>query len=267
MLHAARIYLALIGAALRTEAQYRANLMIMIIGGLAYQGLGLAFVGVVVGHFGAIGGWPLADVAFLYGLRLVAHGLWVLPFGQLTSLDTVINNSSFDIYLVRPANPLLQHITRRINLQSFGDLIGGVALLGFASAKVDVDWSPGSVAFMILAVVGGALVEVSAQLAISSLSFTFVSTRAMRTSMDTVFNTFGNYPLTIFPAATRFAATFCIPMAFVAYFPASVLLRRTSELSVATPVAYLSPVVGVVLFVGAYRLWMRQTAKYSSSGN
>jgi ABC-2 type transport system permease protein len=262
-----RLYGTLVGAGLRAETQYRGNLLVMLLAGMAYQGLGLAFVWVVVDRFGAIGTWTLDEVFFLYALRLTAHGLWVVPFSQLNQLDLIVREGEFDRFLVRPLNPLVQVLTRRVGLMQAGDLVGGLLLLAYATTRVDIDWSPVSVGFLLLTVIGGALVEVAIQLGLSGLTFRLLSTRMLRIQVDIVFGTFGNYPLKIFPSVARFVFTFMLPMAFVAYFPASVLLDRTGELAVPAWVAYSSPLVGAMLFTIAYLFWSRQTSHYTSSGH
>ncbi len=262
-----RAYPLLLGAALRGELQYRGNFLILLVGGVCYQGVGLAFLWAVLDRFGTLGGWSLGELAFLYGIRLTAHGLWVLPFGQLINFDAVVREGEFDRYLVRPVHPLLQLITRRLDLTSAGDLQAGVVLLVVASLLVPVDWSPLAVAYLLLAVVGGALVELAVQLASSALAFRFLSTVALRIAADDVFNTFGNYPMKIFGPAARFGLTFVLPVAFVAYLPATVLLGRTGELTVPPWLAWLAPAVGALLLAGAVRFWNRQARYYVSSGH
>ncbi len=262
-----RIYRALIGAAMRSELQYRTNLIMQTIGGVAFQGIGFAFIWVVVNRFGAISGWSIGDIAFLYGMRLTAHGLWTVPFSQLVYVEAVIRNAEFDRYLVRPVNPFIQLVCRRVMFQTLGDLAGGVALLGSAATLVNVDWSPLAVCYLVLALAGGALVEVSVNMTVTTLAFRFTRIYALRLLVDDIFNTFGSYPMRILPSAARFGLTFVLPLAFVAYFPASVLLHRTGQLSVPAGLAWCAPVVGIALFVGAYKFWMLQTKHYSSSGH
>jgi len=262
-----RAYRILLGAAVRAELQYRANFLINVIGGICYQGVGLAFIWAVLSQFGTIGGWSLREVAFLYAIRLTAHGLWIVPFGQLISVDEVVRQGEYDRYLVRPANPLVQLITRRIHLTASGDLLGGLLLLAIASTQAPVAWSPGAVAFLLLAVVGGAMVELSLQLAASAMTFRLLSTMSLKFGIDAVFNEVGSYPLKIFGGAARFGLTFVFPLAFVAYLPSTVLLDRTGELAVPAWLAWGSPVVGGVLLAGAYLFWSRQSRHYKSSGH
>lgn len=263
-----RLYAALMGASLRSEAQYRANLLVQMLGAIAHQTAGFAFIWVVIERFGVIGGWTLAEIAFLYGMRLTAHGLFTFVASPvINAMDVVLREGEFDRYLVRPLNPFLQLVTRRFTLLAVGDLGGGIALLATAATLVDVDWSPSAVGYLVLAVVGGAMVEGAIQVAISGLSFRLLSTESFRFGMDAVLTTFGGYPLTIFPAAARFGLTFVIPLAFLAYFPASVLLDRTGELAVPPWIAALAPLAGAVLLGAGYVFWRHQTRHYSSSGH
>lgn len=261
-----RVTAALSRAAVRSELQYRANFL-MVTAGLAYQGAGFAVIWVLLERFDVIAGWTLGEVAFLYGLRLTAHGLWVIPFNRLLFLDELVREAEFDRFLVRPFNPLLQLMTSRFWLGNFGDIIGGTIILSVAASLVDVDWSPAAVGYLILAVIGGALLESSLQLACASLNFRLLSARAFQVTIDNVFSTFGNYPMRIFGDATRTVLTFVIPLAFMAYLPATVLLDRTDELSISPWFAYLAPLVGGVWFVAAYRVWIWQMRSYSSAGH
>ncbi|MFF3377828.1 ABC transporter permease [Streptomyces sp. NPDC002680] len=262
-----RTYRLLVVAAFRAEFQYRSNLLINIIGGLFYQGVGLAFIWSVLERFGTIGGWGLDEIALLYGMRLMAHSLWVVPGNQLIFVDDVIVEGEYDRYLVRPAPPLVQLLGRRLRLSALGDLIGGVALLAIALNQAPVDWSPAAVAFLVLAILGGALVEGALHLAASGLAFKMKRTMPIKLAIDMVFNDFGNYPLKIFGPAARFGLTFLFPLAFVAYLPVTMLLNREEELAVPSWLGWGAPAAGVPLLYAAYRFWVWQSTYYESSGH
>jgi ABC-2 type transport system permease protein len=88
---------------------------------------------------------------------------------------------------------------------------------------------------------------------ISAVAFRTLSVRSLRVFIDGIFTTIGRYPLTILSAVTNLLLTFVLPLAFVACFPATVLLRRTGELSVPPALAAAAPAVGFALFGGV--LW------------
>lgn len=261
-----RIAATLAMAALRSELQYRGNFFMMS-AGVVYQCTGFAFIWTVLSRFGSIGGWNLGEVAFLFGMRLCAHGLWVAPFHRLADLDAMVQGGEVDRFLVRPLNPLVQLLTSKLWLGSFGDIVGGVIILCAASTVVDIRWSPGTVCYLAFALVGGALMEVAVQLAAAGLTFRLLSTKALRQMIDEVFNTFGSYPLKIYGARGQLLLTFVLPVAFVAYLPATVLLGRTDELQVAAVIAYAAPLAGAGAFWLAYRFWRRQLRHYQSAGH
>jgi ABC-2 type transport system permease protein len=267
MAQALRLYGALAGAGLRAALQYRVNFVIWIVMGLVFQLTGFVFIWVVLTRFQAIAGWTLGEVAFLYGLRLLGHGTYLLTFGRLIFTEHLIRNADFDRFLVRPAPVLLQAMTREFPVNAIGDFGGGAVLFVAASRLTGVDWSPPALAYLVLTVLGAALIETGIALAIVSSNFRFLSSRALLRIVDDVFSNFGNYPIRIFGGLLQYILTFALPVAFIAYLPATVLLGRTGELVVHPAFAYLAPVAGVVVFGLAYLVWRSEMRHYQSSGH
>ncbi len=237
------------------------------VGAIFYEAMSLAFVGVIVHAFGSIGGWSLAEVAFVYGIRAMGHALHGLVSGQLWSTDLVVRQGEFDRYLVRPVNPLIQLLTRSFQVTAVGDIIFGVAVLAVTAVATSISWSIGSVAYLLAAVVGSALVESAVMLATASLSFRLFAATSIARVADNIFVTFGPYPLSVLPRAVSYLLTFVLPLAFAAFFPAAILLGRTDDLFVPEWLAAASPAVGAVLYVGAVALFHRQMRYYSSPGH
>lgn len=243
---------------MRSAMQYRANALIGVATGAVYQGSGFAFIWVIMHTFPSLAGWTLEEVAFLYGLRLTAHALWLIPFSSLIGIEWLVREGEFDRFLLRPLNPLVQLMTKRMGVGQVGDLLVGVVLLVVAGRT----WTFGSVAFCVVAIIGGALVEAAVFLALASTSLRMMDTFALRVFVDDVFSRFGSYPMKIFGGVTEWLLTFVLPVAFVAYIPAGVLLGRD-----VTSLAYLSPLLGVGLFALAYLIWKQQLRHYQSVGH
>ncbi|WP_380280727.1 ABC transporter permease [Kitasatospora purpeofusca] len=259
-------YGLLMRAAVKSQLQYRGNLLFGLAGGAAFQGVGLAFIWVVATRFGAVGGWSMTEICLLYGMRLTSHGLWVVPGNQLYFLDVTIQTGEFDRYLVRPTGVLPQLLARGIHLPVFGDLVTGLVILTGAAWQLGVPHSAAGVLYLVLALVGGAMVEGAFQIGISAMCFRTLSNRSLRVLVDSVMNSFGGYPLKVFPGPARFVLTFLVPVAFVAYLPAGVLLGRAGDLHVPLWAACAAPGAGPLLLWLAHRLWRAQSAHYSSSG-
>lgn len=262
-----RTYAILLGATWRSMRVHRANLVLTFLGSAALQGTQLAFIGVLLGAFGTIAGWEVAEVAFLYGLRLTAHGVCTINFGQHRASAQVVRDGDWDRYLLRPAPALMQLLTRFFNPGTLGDLVLGLAILVAAGSQVEIAWSPWTVAYVAVAAIGGGLVEAGLQIGISGLDFWMGPTTRVKDTIDRVLTDFGAYPMTIFGTAGTWLLTFLLPLAFMAYMPATVVLGNTEELVVPLLLAQLSPLVGPVVLVAGVLVFRRLARHYASPGH
>ena len=264
---ALRQYAVLLRIGLASAVQYRADFVVTAVAAICYEAVSLAFVGVIVYAFGSIGGWSLVEVAFVYGIRSMGHALHGLLSGQLWSTDGVVREGEFDRYLLRPVNPLIQLLTRRFQVTAVGDIVFGLVILTVTAVAAPVAWSVGSVTFLLAAVVGSAFLESAVMLTIASSTFRLLVSSPLLQMADTVFVTFGPYPLSVLPRTVAHLLTFVLPLAYAAFFPAAVLLQRTSELFVPTWLAVASPAIGLLLYTAAVVLFHRQMRHYSSPGH
>jgi ABC-2 type transport system permease protein len=262
-----RVYLMLRAASLRGALQYRGNIAVMVLAGFVYQGSGFAFVWVLLHTFGTVAGWGLGEIAFLYGMRLLAHAVWLVALDGVTQIDSAVRDGRFEGMLLRPVNTLSLLATNTRSLLPFGDLSVAVLVFGIAVVVADVDWSPAAVLFLVFAVVGGALIEASATVAIAGLSVRIVDVWALRMVTYDAIDTLSSYPLNVFGGAVQRLLTYALPVAFVAFLPASLVLGRTGQLAVPAALGYATPVVGIGLFSLAYRFWRRQLRHYQGVGH
>ncbi|HEX7171170.1 MAG TPA: ABC-2 family transporter protein [Candidatus Limnocylindria bacterium] len=254
-------------AGLRGALQYRTDTLIVIVMALVFQGTGFAFAWVILTRFEAIGGWSLGDIAFLYGLRLMVHAVAGVLAGPFFGLEWQVRTGQFDRYLVRPASPLLQFMTQSVQVSVLGDLLGGLAIFAAATALTEVAWTPLAIGYLLLAILGGALVELATRVLIGALTFKTLSSAPLMFLSDSVFSTYGNYPMSIFGSVLAWTFTFLLPLAFVAYLPATVLLNRAAELQVTPLLAYAAPLAGVIWLAVAIRLFNSQLGNYQSAGH
>lgn len=262
-----RTYVVLVQGTWRSMRVHRMNLVMMFLGSAAIQGTQLAFIGVLLGTFGAIAGWSVGEVAFLYGLRLTAHGVCTINFGQHRGSAHAIRNGDWDRYLLRPAGPLMQMLTRHFNPGTIGDLALGLIILLTASSLIDLRWTPGLALYLVLAALSGGLVEAGLQIALSGLDFRWGPITRVKDLIDRVLTDFGAYPMTIFGTAGAWLLTAAIPLAFMAYLPSTVILEHTEELVVPVWVAQLSPLAGPVFLALGIALFRYLSRYYASPGH
>lgn len=250
----------------RARMEYRADFAILVFYGVIFQVVALAFVWIVVSRFHGIQSWSLHEILFIVGIRLIAHGLWEPIFDNLPWVTEMVRDAWFDRILIRPMNSLLQVLTHTLLANGFGDLLLGCAVFWIGQRGIGIHWSPISISFLALVIAGGILLEAAFYLAIASLSFWVVRTQALAWWADDAINTFGNYPISVFPLGARFVFTFVFPTAFLSFFPATAILGRSSDAPFSPALAYGAPLIGLGFFVTAYRVWNMGLRHHQSTG-
>ncbi|WP_233221214.1 ABC transporter permease [Streptomyces carminius] len=240
---------------LRAQLEYRAEFLMSIGFGIAWQSSVIVFATVLLQRFPGMGGWSSADVLLIVGTRMLAHALYVLFFGRTHRLPFLVQEGLIDACLLRPMPVFRQVQLAVFPTHGLGDLLVGATMFAFAVQQAAEPWTAGRAAFLAAAVVGGMLVESAVFIALSSAALRFPATFYWSTWVDELMATFGSYPLSILPRAVGAVFTFVLPLAFIAYFPAGVLTGHGSALGVPLWLAAASPLVGLAAFVAARLLW------------
>jgi ABC-2 type transport system permease protein len=214
-----------------------------------------------------MGGWNLQEMFFLFSLRLVAHGLFLVFFGNFQFLSAYVIEGDFDRFLLRPLNPLLHIVVAEYNPATLGDFTLGIVCFALSVQSIPIAWTPLAVLFLILVILGGAAVEIAIYLFINTFTFWIMNAQYLRHIMATFGDQAVLYPLTIFNRGLQFVLTFLVPVAFMGYYPASALLNRAGEVPFHPVLAYLTPLAGGVSLALAYAFWQAGLNRYQSTGS
>jgi len=183
-------------------------------------------------------GYELGDVALLYGIVAVAHGLAVFVAGGMTHLSRVIHDGELDALIAQPKPTLLYAVGLRSQPSGLGDIVSGLAMI-VLSGRVGLLGVP----LVIAAGVAGAVVLVSTAVVLHSAAFWLGRTESASRQLYEVTLMFSLYPDTLFTGPLRWILFTIIPAGFVGYLPAE-LIRA--------PSAWIA--LGIGLGVSAYAL-------------
>jgi len=266
--HTLRVVRKVSALNLRARMEYRTDFFISLLFGVIWQTSTLMFASVLLTRFkSGLGTFPAAGVLLIIGMRLLSHGLYVLLFSNLGWLPSLVDEGRVDGYFLRPVPIFTQLLISQFNVNAIGDLAVGASTLGFAVVFMHAHWTFGKGLYVAAAIVGGLLIEAALQLMLACLLLRSPGSRVLGSWVDELISTFGNYPLSIL--RSRFVEglfTFVLPLAFVAYFPAEVVLGIAPEHGAMSIVVHWSPVLGVVLFMVARRVWAYSLRHYHSAG-
>lgn len=78
---------------------------------------------------------------------------------------------------------------------------------------------------------------------------------------------FAGYPVSLFQKPIQILMIYIVPFAFVNYFPSQYLLRKEDMQLYPEVFLYLTPIIGIGMYIGAYFFWRYSIRFYKSSGN
>jgi ABC-2 type transport system permease protein len=260
------LYVRLIGARVRSQLQYRTSFALDVVSTMLVSMLDFAVVLVLFHNVPQLGGWSLHEVALLYGIAGIAFATSDMVVGQLDGLAQMVRDGSFDLLLVRPRGTLLQVVTSDFALRRLGRILQATAVLVWALANVGIDWTPGRVVMLPVAIVCGTVIFASAWVVFSCVIFLVVDGREFTNAITYGGSAMTQYPMTVYGPWLRRLLGFLVPLAFVAFEPALYLLDKPDPFGLPDAVRLASPLVAVASVCVAGLIWQAAVRRYRSAG-
>lgn len=243
----------------KTLVAYRADTIIAVIAGILAQGSTLIFLTVIFKRIPMLAGWDYNELVFMFGLAATGRALNQTFFNAPFMLTGNIRNGRMDMMMVRPVGVLFQTIGYSQELNGVGQLITGIAIMGYAASRLDMSWTILNVLYVVIALLCSALIQFSILLTISVLTFWFQEIRSLIYPVTWLYD-FTRYPMQIFHPILRGLLTYIIPYSLASFYPAAYLLRPEQYGWAAWGV----PAVTMVVVMGAYFIWSQGLRRYSS---
>jgi len=262
-----RAFLMLAGMWTRVSWSYRTSFAVLTFASLVTTFLDFAAILVMFANVPALGGFGLAEIAFLYGTTSVSAGLADLVVGNVERLGQRIRLGSFDAMMVRPVGVLAQVCADQFAMRRLGRVIQGAAVLGWALAVVDVDWSVVRLVVLASMLVCGALIFTAFFVLGASFQFVSIDGSEVANAFTYGGHTLVQYPLTIYPRHLVTVLTFVLPVAFVNWYPALFVLGRPDPFGLPGWLRFASPLVALLLCALAGLAWRTGVRHYRSTGS
>ena len=229
-----RFAAALIGTSMRSAMAERGSFIMRVALMAVNNAIFFTFWIVLLSRVPAVRGYEIGDVAVLYGIVAVAHGLAWFFAGGIQFLSRLIHDGELDALLAQPKPTLLYAIGLRSQPSGLGDILSGLVMIAL-SGRVGVMGIP----IVLAAGVAGALVLVATAVLLHSAAFWLGRTESASRQLYECTLMFSLYPDTLFTGPIRWVLFTVIPAGFVGYLPAR-LIRAPSAgtaLAIAAAVA------------------------------
>jgi ABC-2 type transport system permease protein len=260
-----RVFGEFVRLRLKERMEYRAAYVIGIVAQIFGYGAQFVVLWLLLNRFGAIAGWTWPQVAFLYSFELVTYALGAaLTFSPMTDLERMVRDGTFDGVLVRPTNPYVYLTARMYNVGYVAHVLLSAGVLIWAATQLDLAWNALSLTYLAASIVSAALIQMAALTFIGGWAFSLGRVGFLFT-LHYQLKDFVLYPISVYGASIQVLLTVIVPFAFINFYPASAILSKTGGLFPGW-IGWLAPIVGPLLFFGAYRFWFRGVNSYQGAG-
>lgn len=252
----------------RSWFQYRVDAFLRSLAVFMREATSIIVIYFTLLKFDSLNGWNIHEMCFLFSLVYVTYGIMIIFFTGLRDFGNTVRDGSFDRYILRPRGLLYQLIFANADwFAAVGHGGLGILLFLISASKIGVIWTPVRVIYYIFTITGGVLIQGAIFLFLATLNIYLLETNKLKEVFYWNTRKFAGYPISIFHKAIQFVMTFIVPFAFVNYFPAQYLLRKEDMANYPEIFMYITPLVGLVLYILAYLFWRSSIKHYKSSGN
>lgn len=255
------LFLKLFHYSLARDMLYPANFFAEVVLSFLHIGVYFFTVTVIFSQISELAGWSKNEVMLLLGMMFFFRGIFLILFRNgLSEIADLIYLGNLDLILVKPISPIFLIGLFRIDFTAFPETLYGLVLIILSlvnSGYVVVNFS------LLMALLVGAcgiIVIFSVYLSLMSIYFW-----TLESNIEYLFSSLrivGQYPLDIFSGLTKVFFTWFLPLSFLSYFPAKIILGKITELELV-----LIFIVTVIFALLSGKVWSFGLRSYTSASS
>ncbi len=255
-----RIFLTLFKASFRSEAQYRFDFFINILGNIAIVGDFLITVFILM-RFKNINGWLLQEISLMYAITEFGFGVYRFIGDGFNNFEILVLSGKFDTLLIRPASALVQVMLQKVDLKRIGMVVQAsvVGIWGLQKCSFIDNSFYLYLPFLLIASV---VVNTQIGIILAAVAFWTGKNEDIVVLGHYSSRTAAQYPATIYNKLFSSVLTFIIPFFSVSYYPLVYYTGRSEN------ILYLfAPLLAVAVMTPiTYFIWSSGIKRYSSTG-
>lgn len=243
----------------KSRLEYRGAFLVDIFAMMLTYTSVYATIWVLLLKFNSLGGWDWPELALLLSYQLFTYSIGAsFSFVQFRNMEELVRLGQFDALLVKPFSPWAYMTFSGLNIGYTGHIIVAVGLMVWAIGQVDVAWNPGLVLYAVASVISAAMVVAAFMTMIGASAIVLVQSSHLY-AIFFGFWELSRFPLNIYPAALQWAMLTVLPLGYMSYVPAAVLLGKDVAIlgSLAGPVSLLAGPLSVLLAMAHWRYCVR----------
>lgn len=262
------LYFRLIWMQIRSQAQYKTNMIVNIV--TYFLTTSLEFTGVFIyfANFPTLLGWSVGEVAMLFAVMSIGFGFSEMLGAGFDVFPDTIRLGEFDRVLLRPLSSLIQVASSDFRLRRLGRITQGIVALFIATALIpSFHWTLVKVGVLFVSVSSSATIFLAIWLLGATMCFWTVEPTELFNILTYGGRDLLSYPLTIYNQVMQRIFLFVIPLAFGVYVPACYILNRPLPFGMPENIVFLSPAIAILFLLIANAIWHFGVRHYQSTGS
>ncbi|MBY0162851.1 ABC-2 family transporter protein [Cytobacillus firmus] len=258
------LYALLIRTSIKSRMQYKFNFILASFLAALIQISEFLMVAIVLYKFGAIQGWSMHEIGYLFAVMTLSKTLYRTLADEVHHLERYLVNGELDQLLTRPMPVLLALMPQKFRIM-LGEVLQGGFLLWWSfhgmMAAGQVGWS--AVPQSLYIIVTGAVILFSIGLATATFGFWSTRITELQNLTEDAARTAAQYPLTLYPKWMSSILLIVVPVGLVNYVPSLYILR--GELG-----AWVLPALAgaaLLCLILSLKFWQFGLTKYQSTGS
>jgi len=262
------IYRRLLAVQLRSQLGFRTAFLLDLVATAFFTVIEFGALALALSRFETIGGWTIAEVAFLYGLVEMGFAMMDMLFSGFDPpvFGRMVRLGSFDQLLLRPIPLPIQILGSKFELRRFGRIFFGSGIFLYGLLNNPIQWS--WLKLLLLPLVELGIITCFGGLFIIGATITFWTVDSIE--LLNIFTYGGSYtisyPMTIYPDWMRRFFTVVLPAIFLNYYPALYILDKPDPFDFPPFAPFISPLAGMTILVLSLAIWQVGRRHYQSTG-
>jgi ABC-2 type transport system permease protein len=251
------------------DASYRLSFLLRILTGSVLILLDLAAIYGLFTKTKTIGGWNRTQIIFVYALATAGFRIGDAFIGGCTErISEHVRTGQFDRFLTRPMRPFMLLLGEEFAFRRVMQAMSVLGVLFWAIGAGNFGWSLTQWLLFVGSLLSASIISAALFVIVGSLSFWSPDTAEMGNSVTYGGNFAAQYPSHIFPLWIKRLLFSLLPLAFVGYVPALVLLPNvTNPLHIARWVSFCAPLACIPVALLASTCWKLGLRAYQSTGS
>jgi ABC-2 type transport system permease protein len=265
----AAFYRRMLRQRVAADASYRLSFVLRIFTGSVLILLDLAAIYGLFTKTKTIGGWNRQQVLFVYALATAGFRVGDAFIGGCTErIGEHVRTGQFDRFLTRPIRPFILLLGEEFAFRRVMQACSVTLVLVAVIVTGHFGWSTVQWGLFFGSFLGATIISASLFVIVGSLSFWSPDTAEMGNSVTYGGNFAATYPSHIYPSWMQRLLFTALPLAFVGYVPALVLLPGVSNpLNLARWVSFCAPLACIPVLAVAMTCWRLGLRAYQSTGS